>query len=82
MLNAKHDRVIPPACTNALWERIGRPEIHWWNADHYSAIWKLPAGLALMCQFFNADHVDNADASRPSRATADVTAPEGSSAGD
>jgi dienelactone hydrolase len=52
MFNAKHDRVIPQACTEALWKAAGEPEIHWWNANHYSAIWYLPAALIEISQFF------------------------------
>ena len=52
MLNARNDRVVPPACTEALWEAAGRPEIEWWDADHYSAIWYLPKALSRMVKFF------------------------------
>jgi hypothetical protein len=52
MFNARHDTVIPRECTEALWKAIGEPEIHWWNANHYSAIWYLPPALLQMSQFF------------------------------
>lgn len=52
MFNAKHDDVVPPDCTKALWDALGEPEIHWWNADHYSAAWYLPMGLVQMGKFF------------------------------
>jgi hypothetical protein len=52
MFNARHDRVIPRACTEALWKAAGEPEIHWWNANHYSAIWYLPAALLQISEFF------------------------------
>jgi dienelactone hydrolase len=55
MFNAKHDDVVPPDCTDALWKAIGQPEIHWWNANHYSAAWYLPVGLVQMGKFFQAD---------------------------
>ena len=38
MLNASHDEVIPPACTDALWRAFGEPEIVWWDAGHYTAV--------------------------------------------
>lgn len=37
MLNAKYDEIIPPACTESLWEAAGRPEIQWWPAGHISS---------------------------------------------
>jgi dienelactone hydrolase len=52
MFNARHDTVIPRECTEALWKAMGEPEIHWWNANHYSAIWYLPPALLQMSQFF------------------------------
>ncbi len=55
MLNARNDKVIPPACTEALWQAAGRPEIEWWNADHYSAIWYLPKALSRMVAFFQPE---------------------------
>ncbi|MBI3099091.1 MAG: hypothetical protein HYY93_12740 [Planctomycetes bacterium] len=36
LFNAKQDEVIPRACTEALWERMGKPEIHWYTASHTS----------------------------------------------
>ncbi len=52
MFNARHDEVIPPACTQSLWEAAGRPEIHWMNAGHYSAARFLPACLPYMKRLF------------------------------
>ncbi len=52
MMNARKDRVIPPACTRALWEKAGKPEIEWWNVDHYSAIIRLPHALFRTAAFF------------------------------
>lgn len=54
MFNARHDTVVPPAATDALWKAIGQPEIHWWNANHYTAAWYLPPALLQMSQFFAA----------------------------
>lgn len=36
MYNATQDEIIPRACTDALWESFGKPEIHWVEAGHYS----------------------------------------------
>ena len=55
MLNARHDKVIPPDCTIAFWQAAGQPEIEWWDADHYSAIWYLPKALSRMVAFFRAE---------------------------
>ena len=52
MLNARNDKVIPPDCTIAFWKAAGQPEIEWWDADHYSAIWYLPKALSRMVAFF------------------------------
>ena len=54
MMNARHDEVVPPACTELLWKAAGEPEIVWWNAGHYSAALQLPGGLARMVRFFAA----------------------------
>jgi dienelactone hydrolase len=55
MFNAQHDRVIPRACSEALWKAAGEPEIHWWNANHYSAIWYLPPALLQISEFFASE---------------------------
>ena len=55
MFNAQQDTVIPRACTEALWRQAGQPEIHWWTANHYSAVWYLPAALLQISQFFGQD---------------------------
>ena len=52
MMNAKFDEVIPRSCTDALWQAIGKPEIIWWNAGHYTAALYLPSGLGRMAVFF------------------------------
>ncbi len=36
MVNAENDQVIPRAATEKLWEAIGKPEILWCKADHYT----------------------------------------------
>lgn len=38
MLNARRDEVIPEGCTLALWERMGRPRIRWFDCGHYGAV--------------------------------------------
>ncbi len=55
MLNARHDEVVPPACTEALWRAFGEPRIIWWNAGHYSAARYLFDGLAEAVKFFQPD---------------------------
>ncbi len=62
MLNASHDEVVPPACTEALWRAYGEPRIIWWNAGHYSAARYLFDGMAEAVRFFQPDG-GNADQS-------------------
>lgn len=38
MLNADSDEVIPKACTEALWQAMGKPELHWYSGGHYSVL--------------------------------------------
>jgi len=45
MINAENDQVFPRACTEKLWEAVGRPEIVWVKADHYT--WALQMGKIL-----------------------------------
>jgi len=52
MLNAERDEVIPPACTESLWRAIGKPEIIWWNATHFTAMQFLFDGLDRATRFF------------------------------
>jgi dienelactone hydrolase len=58
MLNASHDEVVPPACTQALWRAYGEPPIVWWNAGHYSAARYLFDGMAEAARFFQPDDSD------------------------
>lgn len=37
-MNALHDEIIPRECTEALWEKAGRPPIEWMDAGHISAM--------------------------------------------
>jgi dienelactone hydrolase len=55
MLNARHDEVVPPACTEALWHAFGEPQIVWWNAGHYSAVRYIFDGLAHAVRFFEGE---------------------------
>jgi dienelactone hydrolase len=37
MIGAKHDQVVPPRATEALWTAAGKPRIIWYDCNHYSA---------------------------------------------
>jgi dienelactone hydrolase len=37
MIGAKHDQVVPPRATEALWTAAGKPRILWYDCNHYSA---------------------------------------------
>lgn len=52
MLNARDDEVIPPPCTDVLWQALGKPPIHYFRGDHYSVIWHLPKALHDVSHFF------------------------------
>jgi dienelactone hydrolase len=52
MLNARHDEVVPPACTESLWKAFGQPQIEWWNAGHYTAARYIFVGLDKASRFF------------------------------
>jgi len=52
MINARHDEIIPPACTESLWRAFGKPPIVWYNAGHISCIRYLFDGLAKVTAFF------------------------------
>jgi dienelactone hydrolase len=55
MLNARSDEVVPRACTDALWEKAGRPEIVWYNGGHYTAMKSLPLAMLKVNRFFASD---------------------------
>jgi len=38
MVNAKQDTIVPPECTEKLWEKMGKPEILWYDANHTGMI--------------------------------------------
>ena len=44
--------MIPPACTESLWRALGKPEIVWWDATHFTAIQFLFEGLDRATRFF------------------------------
>lgn len=52
MINAAHDEIVPPPCTESLWEKAGKPRIIWFDAGHYSAAAFLFHGLAEVTRFF------------------------------
>jgi dienelactone hydrolase len=52
MFNARYDEVIPSACSEALWESLGRPEIVWFDCGHYSAARFFLDVLAHSTRFF------------------------------
>ncbi|HVA46314.1 MAG TPA: alpha/beta hydrolase family protein [Pirellulales bacterium] len=54
MLNARHDEVIPPKCTESLWHALGEPEIVWYEAGHFSSLRFLFDGLGRVTQFFRS----------------------------
>lgn len=54
MMNAKHDEVIPPACTEALWKAAGEPPIEWWDAGHYTAAKYIIVAMNRTGKFFAA----------------------------
>ncbi len=52
MFNARDDDVIPPLCTQLLWEALGKPPIHYFNGNHYTVIWHIPKALHDVSHFF------------------------------
>jgi hypothetical protein len=75
MLNAKNDEVIPPECTESLWEACGRPEIHWYNAGHFTAILYLADAMNKAEVFFGGNSKEqNAASTSASESTSKVEA--------
>jgi len=58
MLNARNDEVIPPKCTETLWKAFGKPEIHWYDTGHYSALRYIDDGVRRVTEFFAAPGQD------------------------
>lgn len=77
MLNAKNDEVIPPECTESLWEACGRPEIHWYNAGHFTAILYLADAMNKVEVFFGGNSKEqDAASTSASEASSKVEAKE------
>ncbi|HWE38222.1 MAG TPA: dienelactone hydrolase family protein [Isosphaeraceae bacterium] len=55
MMAGRTDEVIPPASARALWEKAGRPPIHWYDCGHYSAAGFLLPAIREAVAFFEAD---------------------------
>lgn len=54
MVAAKHDEIIPPAATNALWNSIGtKPELIWLDSGHITAARYIFGELVRLQTFFN-----------------------------
>jgi dienelactone hydrolase len=52
LIAGKVDEVVPPSSTLLLWERAGRPPIHWYDCGHYSAVGFLLPGVRRTVDFF------------------------------
>jgi cephalosporin-C deacetylase-like acetyl esterase len=55
MLNASHDELIPPKCTDLLWQGFGQPKIIWYDAGHMSAAWHIVDAIQQVTDFFQPD---------------------------
>jgi dienelactone hydrolase len=55
MIAGNVDEVVPPACARALWDRAGRPPIHWCDCGHYSAVGYLLPAIRTTVDFFAAE---------------------------
>jgi Alpha/beta hydrolase domain containing 18 len=53
MISGRVDEVVPPASALALWKAAGRPEIHWYDCGHYSAIGYLLPAIRLTVDFLD-----------------------------
>ena len=47
------DDVVPPSCTQLLWEAAGKPPIQWYDCGHYSAVGFLLPGIRRTVDFFS-----------------------------
>jgi dienelactone hydrolase len=54
IIAAKRDEIVPPACTTALWEAIGKPKIIWYDTTHYGAAIIIPFALKHVVEHFEA----------------------------
>jgi cephalosporin-C deacetylase-like acetyl esterase len=67
MVAARHDEIIPPNATMALWNSIGtKPELVWLDAGHITAARYIFGELGRLQTFFNTwDAPPNEDGSKP-----------------
>lgn len=81
MINARHDEVIPRACTVRLWKALGQPRIVWLDSGHVGSARYVFHILHVLGQFFT--NWDGAEAcspttqARPAKPGAAVTGPGG-----
>jgi cephalosporin-C deacetylase-like acetyl esterase len=54
MINAKRDEIVPPSCSTALWEAMGKPKIIWYDTGHYGAVVIIPFALKHVVEHFGA----------------------------
>jgi len=52
MINTRHDPVIPPESTRRYWEALGKPEIRWYDGDHYAIKDNVFEILAMVAKHF------------------------------
>ncbi|MBL4849906.1 MAG: prolyl oligopeptidase family serine peptidase [Planctomycetes bacterium] len=45
MVNGLKDKIVPPQATKNLWNALGRPQIKWYDADHFGLLNHLPEVL-------------------------------------
>lgn len=68
MVAARHDEVIPPASTLALWKAIGtQPELVWLDAGHISAAVYLYGEMQRLGRFFGEDDWPGAESAGAAR---------------
>ncbi len=67
MINCRHDEVVPPATSRALWEAIGRPEIVWYDGGHYAIKGKVFEVLGRLVNHFRDSSRDSSTAKRSAK---------------
>ena len=55
MINARHDKVVPPDCAEELWKAFGEPEIVWFDGGHYDLGREIFRVLDRSTKFYTAD---------------------------
>ena len=56
MVAAKHDEIVPPASTIALWEKMDKkPKLVWLDAGHITALKYLYGEVHRLTLFFQSD---------------------------